>query len=177
MEVHEAIRSWKPCRAFQLRPIQEEVLKKVLNAARFAPSAGDQQPWRFVVIRDEEDKKRVANVVTKGHFLTMAPVVLVALGVEEAASAVLGGYMLAYSLDVAAAIENLVLAAHAEGLGSCWCTEFKEDRLREILKIPEGVRVIGVVPLGYPDPTAAGNGGPAQRKSLSEIVAYDGFTW
>jgi nitroreductase len=176
MDVHEAIRTWRPCRAYQLRPLAEESVKKVLNAARFASSADEQQPWRFIVVRDEDLKKRLAQAVTKGQFLTKAPVVLLALGMEEASSAVLGGYTLAYPLDVAAAIQNLLVAATAEGLGSCWCTEFKEDKVREMFHIPEGVRVVGVLPIGYPD-TAVTNGGASARHNLSEIVAYDSFTW
>lgn len=177
MDVHEAIKAWKPCLAYQLRPIQEEALQRVLNAARFACSADNQQPWRFIVIRDEEGKRRVSQAVTKGHFLTKAPVVLVALGVEEASASLLGGYMLAYPLDVAASIQNVLLAATAEGLGSCWCTEFREDKLREQLELPEGVRVVGVLPLGYPDAAGAPNGGHQARKTLSEIVGYDSYTW
>lgn len=176
MDVHEAIKSWRPCRAFQLRPLPDESVRKVLNAARYAASADDQQPWRFIVVRDEDGKKRLAQAVTKGTFLTKAPVVLIALGAEEASSAVLGGYTLAYPLDVAASIQNLLLAATAEGLGSVWCTEFKEDRVREMFKIPEGVRVVGVLAIGYPEP-APTNGGAASRRSLSEIVAYESFTW
>lgn len=178
MDVQEAIRSWRACRAFQLRPIQDEALQRVLNAARFASSADDQQPWRFIVVRDEETKRKLAQLVTKGHFLTMAPIVLVALGVEEASAPLLGGYMLAYPLDVAASIQNLLLAATGEGLGSCWCTEFREEKVRELLKVPDGVRVVGVLPLGYPDGANGSNGSKnGARKTLSEVVAYDHYTW
>lgn len=177
MDVHEAIKAWKPCLAFQLRPLQEDALQRVLNAARFASSADGQQPWRFIVVRDEESKRKLAQAVSKGHFLTKAPVVLVALGVEEASAALLGGYMLAYPLDVAASIQNLLIAATAEGFGSCWCTEFREDKLRELFKVPEGVRVVGILPLGYPDAAAPPNGGHTPRKTLSEIVGYETYTW
>ncbi len=177
MDVHEAIKAWKPCLAYQPRPIQEDTLQRILNAARFASSADNQQPWRFIVIRDEESKRRLSQAVTKGHFLTKAPVVLVALGVEEASASLLGGYMLTYPLDVAASIQNMLLAATAEGLGSCWCTEFREDKLREQLELPEGVRVVGVLPLGYADATGPNNGGHNPRKTLSEIVGYDSYSW
>ncbi|MDE1822482.1 MAG: nitroreductase family protein [Euryarchaeota archaeon] len=178
MDVQEAIKAWKPCLAFQLRPIQDESLQRVLNAARFASSADNQQPWRFIVVRGEDAKRKLSQAVTKGHFLTKAPIVLVALGVEEASASLLGGYMLAYPLDVAASIQNLLVAATGEGLGSCWCTEFREDKIREQLELPEGVRVLGVLPLGYPEPATPGNnGGHAARKTLSEIVGYDTYSW
>jgi nitroreductase len=177
MELHEAIRARASCRAFLSKPVPDEALQRVLNAARYAVSVANQQPWRFILVRDEEKKKRLSQAVTKGHFLLSAPLVVVALGVEEAQPALVGGYMLSYPLDVAAAIQNLLLAATAEGLGSCWCTEFKEDKIRELFEIPEGIRVVGVIPLGYPDPTAQPNGGEGPRRTLSEVMAFDHFAW
>ena len=178
MDLHEAIKGRKSCRAFLGRPVPDEALQRVLNAARLAVSVENQQPWRFIVVRDEEKKRKLSQAVTKGNFLNSAPLVIVALGMEEASPALVGGYMLSYPLDVAASIQNFLLAATADGLGTCWCTDFKEDRIKELFGIPEGTRVVGVLPLGYPDPSNNGaHNGDGGRRSFSEIVAYDNFAW
>jgi nitroreductase len=177
MEVQEAFRSVRPCRAFLPRPVPDDALRRVIDAARLASTGSDQQPWRFIVVHDEERKRKVAQAVPRGAFLNLAPVILVALGLEEAAPALVGGYMMSYPLEVAAAIQNLTLAAAAEQLGTCWCTDFKEGKLRELFQLPEGVRVVGVLPLGYPDPASLTNGPAPGRMGFSEIVAFENFSW
>lgn len=176
MELLEAVKGRRSCRAFNPRPIPDESIQRVLNAARMAASVNNQQPWRFIVVRDVDKKHKLSQVVTKGHFMNAAPIVVVACGVEEASPALIGGYMLSYPLDVAASIENLWLAATAEGLATCWLTDFKEERIRDLFGIPEGTKVVGVLPVGYPDPAAATNGAE-DRKSFSEVVAFDTFNW
>jgi nitroreductase len=179
MDLIDAIQRQRPCRLFSPKPVPEEALHRVLNATRMSTSAGNQQPWRFIVVRNEDIKGKLAQAFTNGGFLRTAPVVVVALGVEGERPAMVGGYMLSFLLDVAASIQTFILAATAEGLGTCWLTDFKEDRVIELFQLPEGVHVVGMLPLGFPVPEPNGNGAKDTngRKSLSEIMAFERFSW
>jgi nitroreductase len=179
MDVLDAIRSTHPCAQFQSRPIPPEKLKSVLAAARLAPSQRNLQPWRFVVVRDDETKRLLAQASIRGKLIAEAPAVIVAFAVEEDIPVTIGGYISAYPLDVAVAVNQLQLAATAEGLGTRWLIEFHEDKVRAVLHVPEGVHPIAVIPIGFP---AAPNGSGAapedgDRKSPDEIIAYDEYPW
>ncbi|HTZ62297.1 MAG TPA: nitroreductase family protein [Thermoplasmata archaeon] len=178
MDVLDAIRSYRPCIQYQSRPIPPEKLKNVLAAARLAPSQRNLQPWRFVVIQDDERKRLLAQASNRGRLIAEAPAVIVAFAIEEDIPVTIGGYISAYPLDVAVAVDHLQLAATAEGLGSNWIIEFNDEKVRTVLRVPEGIHPIGIIPIGYP---ADGNGsakGPDDgRKSPDEIIAYDEYPW
>lgn len=179
MDVLEAMRTYRPCRQFLPKPIPPEKLKTVLGAARISPSQNNLQPWRFVVVQDDEVKRRLAQGCIRGRLVGEAPVVIVAFAVEEDIPVTVGGYISAYPLDVAVAINHLQLAATAEGLASLWMIDFHEEKVRSVLKVPDGVHPIGVIPLGFPAPTngdarpLAGEG----RKSPDEIISYNSYSW
>ncbi len=178
MDVLEAIRSFRPCLQFQIRPIPPEKLKAVLSAARFAPSQRNLQPWRFVVVQDDELKRLLAQASNQGKILAQAPAVIVAFAVEEDIPITIGGYISAYPLDVALSIGHLQLAAIAEGLGTTWIVEFNEEKVRSVLHVPEGIHPLAVIPIGFP--AEAGNGGKTLsegRKSPDEIIAYNEYPW
>ncbi len=177
MDLLEAFQRQRACRNFQERPVPEETIAKVLNGARMATSVENQQPWRFIVVRSEEMKTKLSNLVTKGAFLRTSPVVVVALGVEGERSVLVGGYTLSFLLDVAASIQNFILAATAEGLGTAWLSEFHEEKVSKLFGLPEGVKVVGILPLGFPVPDPPGTPVPNGRKSLSEVMAFERFTW
>jgi nitroreductase len=179
MDVLDAIRSYRPCAQFQSRPVPPEKLKSVLAAARLAPSQRNLQPWRFVVVRDDEQKRLLAQASNRGKLIAEAPAVIVAFAVEEDIPVTIGGYISAYPLDVAVAVDHLQLAATAEGLGTRWLIEFNEAKVRSVLHVPEGIHPIAVIPIGFP---ADGNGSSAPpedggRKSPDEIIAYDEYPW
>jgi nitroreductase len=179
MDVLDAIRSTHPCAQFQSRPVPPEKLKTVLAAARLAPSQRNLQPWRFVVVRDDEQKRLLAQASNRGKLIAEAPAVIVAFAVEEDIPVTIGGYISAYPLDVAVAVNQLQLAATAEGLGTRWLIEFHEEKVRAVLHVPEGVHPIAVIPIGFPaEPNGSGSvpedGG---RKSPDEIIAYDEYPW
>jgi nitroreductase len=178
MDVIEAIRSFRPCLQYQPRPVPPEKLKAVLSAARLAPSQHNLQPWRFVVVQDDERKRLLAQASNRGKMIAEAPAVIVAFAVEEDIPVTIGGYISAYPLDVAVAVDHLQLAAVAEGLGTNWIIEFHEEKVRSVLHVPEGIHPIAVIPIGYP---ANGNGGvgPSSegRKSPDEIIAYNEYPW
>jgi nitroreductase len=180
MDLFEAIRSYRPCRQFQNRPVPQEKLRAVLSAARLAPSQGNLQPWRFVVVQDDERRRLLAQACVKGKPVAEAPIVIVAFAVEEDIPVTVGGYISAYPLDVAVATGHMQLAATAEGLGSAWIVDFHEDKVRAVLGVPEGVHPLAIIPIGFPaegngsaKPTPTGEG----RKSPDEIVAYNEYAW
>ncbi|HTP56588.1 MAG TPA: nitroreductase family protein [Thermoplasmata archaeon] len=179
MDVLEAIRGYRPCVAFQSRPLSPETLKTVLSAARLAHSHRNLQPWRFVVVQDDERKRLLAQASPRGKLIAEAPAAIVAFAVEEDIPITIGGYISAYPLDVAVAVDHLQLAATASGLGTNWLIEFNEEKVRSVLRVPEGIHPIAIIPIGFP---AEGNGSAKAaaedgRKSPDEIIAYDAYPW
>jgi nitroreductase len=178
MDLFEAIRTYRSCRQYQSKPVPTDKLKAILGAARLAPSQGNFQPWRFVVVQDDEIKRRLAQACVRGRMVGEAPVVVVAFSVEEDVPVTIGGYISAYPLDVAVAIDHLQLAATAEGLGSIWMVDFHEDKVRAVLGVPEGIHPIAILPIGYPAEPNGGTKADAEgRKSPDEIISYNEFPW
>jgi len=167
----DAIKTRRSIRRYKPTPVPENLLKDVLNAARLAPSADNAQPWRIIVVMDEQVKLKLAAASNGQKFIAQAPVVLVACGIPDEAFQTAGGYMSSHVIDVSIAIDHLTLAAHAVGLGTCWIAWFKEDKVREILGVPEDVRVVALTPLGYPDEAPE----RTPRKNLEELVLYDRY--
>ena len=178
MDVLDAIRAYHPCAQYQSRPVPAEKLKNVLSAARLAPSQHNLQPWRFVVVQDDERKRLLAQTSNKGRLIAEAPAVIVAFAVEEDIPVTIGSYISAYPLDVAVALNYLQLAATAEGLGTSWIIEFHEEKVRSVLHAPEGVHPIGIIPIGYPAEQNGSSKPPDDgRKSPDEIIAYNEYPW
>jgi nitroreductase len=145
--------------------VEEDRLERVLSAARLAPSARNGQEWRFVVVTDPGLRKRLGEEATAYGFVAAAPIVLACCA--ETDGRVMRCGQAAYPIDVAIAMDHLTLAAAAEGLGTCWIGSFDEGKVREILGIPPAVRVVQLMPLGYPrDPSPVAK----QRLELSAIV-------
>jgi len=171
MEVLEAIKSRRSVRKYKSVPIPEDMLQRVLNAARLAPSAANMQPWEFVVVMDEDVKKRLSQACVNMPWVLRAPVMIVAIADMDSAFAMIGGYMNSAPVDVAISLDHLTLAAVSEGLGTCWIGAFREEKVQEALGIPAGKRIVSLMTLGYPEETP----GPTGRKHLSEIVSYDKY--
>ena len=165
MEVFEAIAARKSVRAFVERPIAEDDLDKVLGAARAAPSARNGQEWRFVVVRDRAMRERIAVEAARQPFIGTSAVLLACCAQTDGRLMRCG--QAAYPIDVAIAMDHLTLAATALGLGTCWIGSFDETLVKELLGIPAEVRVVQLMPLGYPaDPAPVAK----SRLSLDEIV-------
>ena len=167
----EAIKTRRSIRKYKSAPVPESLLKDVLNAARLAPSADNAQPWKIIVVMDEQLKLRLAAASNGQKFIAQAPLVLVVCGVPGDAFPTIGGYMSSDVIDVSIAVDHLTLAAHALGLGTCWIGWFKEEKVREILGVPEDVKVIALTPIGYPDEAPE----RTPRKNLEELVVYDRY--
>ena len=171
MDLLEAVKARRSIRRYKPTPIPDEILQKILGAARLAPSANNSQPWKFVVVRDEDLKIKLTQACNNKKWIAEAPVVIVACGFPDEADAFMGGYMNSFAVDVAIALDHLVLTATNLGLGSCWVGRFKEEKVKNILEIPQDVKVVALIPLGYPNEEPEHSG----RKNLSEIVCYDKF--
>src|SRR5512136_2314620 len=153
MDVIDAIKTRKSVRVYLDRPIEDEKLNAVLEAARLAPSASNRQEWRFVIVRETETRKKLAAAAGGQAFVGEAPVVIVACA--ETDMHVMGCGQLCYPIDVAIALDHMSLAAVDLGLGTCWIGLFDEKKVKEILHIPDEIRVVELMPLGYPvDPSA-----------------------
>jgi nitroreductase len=187
MEIQEAIANRRSIRKYKSDAVDDKLVKAVLEAARQAPSWGNSQCWRFVVVRDPARKERLANTLIGitdrpnrvAEAMKVAPVAI-AVCAEPGQSGFTyrepkepatdkGEWW--YMFDAALAIQNLVLAAHAVGLGAVIVGAFDAKKAAEVLEVPSSLVVVALTPLGYPD--EAPNARP--RKELSEIVHYDRF--
>jgi nitroreductase len=169
MDVLTAINRRRSVRAYKPAEVEEEKLRKILEAARLSPSASNRQDWKFIVVRNMEARKKLAKAAFGQSFIGEAPVVIAACGTEPKAIMACG--QPAYTVDVSIACAFMILQAYELGLGTCWIGAFKEDEVKKILKIPEPIRVVAVIPLGYPDED------PSQRsrKDLDEIICFEKF--
>jgi nitroreductase len=172
LELLEVVRNRSSIRKFKPTPIFTEILQRILNAGRLAPSANNGQPWKFIVVRDEEMKSKLSQVCNNKKWMAEAPLIIVGCGFPDEADPYMGGYMNSLSVDVAIAMDHLVLAATNEGLGCCWVGRFQEDKVKDLLEIPRDVRVVALIPMGYSNEEPEQSG----RKNLSEIISYDKFS-
>lgn len=170
MDVFEAIQARKSVRSYDSSPVPEDVLQRLLEAARLAPSASNRQPWHFVVVTDPE-KRRALSGGPYAKFLKDSPVVIVGCGDTK-----LSPHW--YQVDVAIALQQLVIAATAEGLGTCWIGSLYEDQVKTLLKIPDHYSVIAMIALGYPKEKMdlkAAILKAKNRKGTKEIISREQF--
>lgn len=168
MNVSEAIKTRKSVRAYISKPVEQEKLLKVLEAARLAPSAGNRQEWRIIVVTNEELRSELADKATRHKFIGDAPIILVCCA--EDVDYVMPCGLKSFPIDLAIAIDHMTLAAVEEGLGTCWIGGFDETAVKGILGIPKAVRVVELLPLGYP---VDGSPVSKNRLPLSQIVRYE----
>ncbi|RMF85590.1 MAG: nitroreductase family protein [Nitrospirae bacterium] len=158
------------CRRFLPDPIPRATVERLLDAARWAPTAGGLEPWRFVVVTDPGVRSALARAAHGQRFLAQAPVVVCVVAVPAESAATYGrrGAELYCLQDTAAATQNLLLAAAAEGLGTCWVGAFDEAAVARLLSLPAGWRPVALVPVGRPDEGP----GPRRRRPLETIVTW-----
>lgn len=152
MHIPDSISERRSVRAFTDREITDEEAELLVEAACLAPSAGNLQPWEFIVVRDQGVKRRLVDAAHGQSFIFTAPVVFVVCAVPGRSAPRYGsrGRELYCLQDTAAAVQNLLLTARANGLGGCWVGAFDERRAGEALGLPEGVRPVAIVPVGHP---------------------------
>jgi len=169
MNVVEAIEKRRSIRVYQNKPLPEEKLRKILEAARLAPSAKNLQSYKFIVVKNKGLRKKLAKEATRYSFIADAPVIIAAVSLDP--DYVMSGGVPAHPVDIAIAVDHMTLAAVEEGLGTCWIGAFYQDQVKRILSIPEKYKVVVLLPLGYPAE------GPKRkvRKPLKEVFCYDSF--
>ncbi len=171
MEVYDAMRTRKSVRAFLPRPVPDDLLRRVLEAARGAPSARNAQEWRFVAVRESGTRERLALEAARQPFIGTAPVLLACCA--ETDGRIMRCGQPAYPIDVAIAMDHLTLAATAEGLGTCWIGSFDETLVKEILGIPAGGQGGPAHAAGIPrGPVSGGQepAGPGYAPALRKVV-------
>ncbi len=152
MECIEAIRGRRSIRKFKDSAIKEEIIEELLEAAQMAPSAGNLQARDFIVISNKITKQKLAQAALDQSFIEQAPVVIVVVANIDRSSRVYKSRGELYAIqDATAAVMNLLLAAHSEGLATCWVGAFNEYSVSEILGIPLRTTPIAIIPVGYPD--------------------------
>jgi nitroreductase len=169
MDVFTAIDQRRSVRAYKKTGVEEDKLRKILEAGRLSPSASNRQEWKFIVIKNKETRWKLADAALGQSFIGEAPVVIVACAVETGAIMLCG--QPAYTVDVSIACAFMLLQAYELGLGTCWIGAFQEDDVKEILKIPESVRVVAMIPLGYPNQPSS----QRSRKALDQIVCFEKY--
>ncbi len=169
MSVLDAIRQRRSIRAFEDKLIEEDKLLRVLEAGRLAPSAKNRQEWRYVLVKDKELRRKLAVACNNQYFITEAPVVIV--GCATMTDYVLTCGQPAYTIDVTISMDHMSLQAVEEGLGTCWIGAFQEDEVKRLLNVPPEMRVVEVMPLGYPKFQPE----PKPRMKLDAISSYDKY--
>ena len=168
MDVYEAISVRKSVRSFQAKDVPADIISRLLDAARLAPSASNRQEWRFIVVRNAAKRKELAGAAMGQKFVGEAPVVLACCAETDSHEMACG--QLCYPIDIAIAVDHITLCAAAEGLGTCWIGAFYESEVKRILDIPQHIRVVALLPVGYAKNTARGK---KNRLSLKEIVKHE----
>ena len=160
-EKRRSVRAYKP------DPVPDEMLQQVLEAGRLAPSACNKQPWRFLVIRGETGRRALGTAYAREWFWKAPVVIAVCILPQEAWVRSYDGKNYAM-VDGAIALDHMTLAAAELGLGTCWIGAFDPAAAREILGLPDGVEIVGMTPLGFPD--VEPNPRPRSRRPLGETV-------
>lgn len=164
LDTLKTIAERRSIRSFRPDPIPAEHLRQILEAARQAPSAGNRQPWKFILVDDPALKARVAQACSEQDWMAEAAYIVAAVGLPPVQSRW-------YAVDTAIALDHLVLAAAALGYGTCWIGAFNEAEVKRLLKIPAEASVINLTPLGLPAETP----GASRRKPIQELFSRNEF--
>ncbi len=159
----EAIKGRRSVRRYLSDSVPREIIEDIVDCGRLAPSARNDQPWEFVVVTDQVIREEIAAAATYGKFVADAPVCILAFARQTPR----------HTEDTCAAVENMLIAAHAHGLGSCWIAGENAPYEREIARIckaPDGFRLVALFSLGY----ANEKPGPHKR-SLDEVLHWETF--
>lgn len=161
MEVQEAIRTLLAVRAYQERPVPDEVLQQILEAGRLSASAMNKQPWHFVVVRDPATLAELGRLASTGPYIAEAPLAIVVV-IKPGRFAISDG---------SRAIQSMMLAAWAAGVGSNWVGAGGLDQVKTLLGIPADLDILAILPFGYP--AASIGRGQKERKPLEEIAHWE----
>jgi nitroreductase len=163
MNTFTCIRTRREIREYLDKPIPEEILQKILEAGRLAPSSKNSQPWLFIVIRNKDTLRKISGLTPTGVHIAKAPLAI----------AILMDCAKLPEIDGARATQNMVLAAWDLGIGACWVANFYEDGVKDLLGAPQRMKLVTVMPFGYPAEPKTNR--KKNRKPLQEMVHYERF--
>jgi nitroreductase len=167
MEFLKLARKRYSVRAYQAKPIEYDKLQKVLEAARLAPTACNIQPFQFIIIQTQGRAEELLRIYNQSWFVE-APIIICACGIPSQSWHRIDGKNYC-DVDVAIAMDHLILAATELGLGTCWVGAFDPEEARKVLQLSDDIEPIAFTPLGYPNDQP----GNTIRKSIEELVQYD----
>jgi len=165
MSLVDILLSRRSVRKYEPREIPKDVLDKILEAGRQAPSAANRQPYHFVVLTDYDIKKELSGGLFN-RFIKDSPVVIA--GCADTGAVLTGRWAV---VDTSIALQNMVIAGWAMGVGSCWIGDFNEEKVKQLLNVPDKWRVVALVSFGYP----AEQPQQKKKKPVEEIVSYNKF--
>ncbi len=164
MDAIEALKTRRSIRSYESKPVPKEVIEEIVDTARLAPSANNIQPWEFIVVTDPDMRRKIADLTDYGKFIADAGACIVVFckNVKH------------YLEDGSAATQNILLAAHALGLGTCWVAGYGktyEKPIAELLGVPDGYKLVSLVALGYPTAKPEPHG----KRDLSDVLHWEKF--
>ena len=163
MDVFDAIRTLLAVRGYQNKPIPEEVVRRIVEAGRLTGNGMNRQPWHFVVVRERETLRRLGALASSGSYVAQAPLAVV-VATDKTRFAV---------SDASRAIQSMLLAGWADGVGSNWVGFGGLEKVKDLLDIPAGLEVLAILPFGYPArPVGRGK---KQRKALREVAHLERY--
>ena len=165
MDILDLIKTRRSIRKYTPEKVSDDDINKLVEAGRWAPSSSNKQPWKFIIVSKEETLRALSSVLKTGRFIVDAPLAI-AVVVDPASSR-------RYLEDGGAAIQNILLEAHALGLGACWigCYDApQEEPAKNVLGIPENERLQAIIAIGYPLETTE-----KARKNIEETVFYESY--
>ena len=168
MAVFTIIGKRRSIRSYKKEPVEKKKLNRILEAGRLAPSASNRQPWRFIIVTDEKVKEKLRVAYDEEWFVS-APVIIIGCAVPEEAWMRMDGQEY-WMVDVAIAMQNMILTATELGLGTCWIADFDEKAIQKALNLPSNTRVVAMTPLGHP---AEEKHPVRDRRPLAEIVHHE----
>jgi len=166
----EVINTRRSVRRYKSINVSDHVIRQLIDAAMHAPSADNIQPWEFILVKDMRVKEQLARTHAWSHFVKDAPICIVVLGNEKMSPSY-------FAIDAACATQNLLLASHGLGLGACWVAVYdphnpdSEREVRDVLGVPSHLRIIAMVPVGYPDEKAT----PRNLRAIDGILHFDKY--
>jgi len=166
MALIDLIRKRYSCRAYLEKPVEQEKLDQLFEAARLAPSAKNTQDWRFVVVTDKETKHQVADTTNRPQVFEKAGVIIAACSNSD--DVMRCGQAIG-PIDIAIALEHIALQAAEVGLATCWIGSFETQKVRTILGVPDDIAIIELMTVGYP----ADSGKQPGREPIEKIVCYE----
>lgn len=164
MDTIETIINRRSVRKFQSKSVSDDDLKTIIEAGRQAPSAANRQPWHFVVVKDEDQRQKLAEACSGQTWLAHAAVIIAGVGKPAVNEKW-------YPVDVAIAMQNMILAATALGYGTCWIGAFEEERVKSVLGIPDDLAVVALTPVGVPDDQPEAR----PRQPLADFASLDRY--